>query len=250
MEVSKRVTALTLSILVLLPFVCAFAVLASPSEPIAPSPLVEEVETVVETATDVTEESEPQEEEQQGPITTKLLKEVSHHYGLTEGSYWTEYQGEYRYRSVSDDLWGSIRPAGSGGYQSCNYQNQYECHGFACYVLAKAVTRLRGEDTEVVPRTADASGFVKLMPDQVDDLRIGDIVRVEGVSYQHTALLYDITEDGRLIFLESGGGNRCRIRLGVGFNHDPAYDTLEAIKNRYALEYVYRYVGQEAEVTE
>ena len=246
MEVSKRIIALGLSIMVVLPFICAFAVLASPSNSAAdPTPVVEKVAPVAQTATDVVEESQP--EEQQGPITTQLLQEVSYHYGLTEGAYWTEYQGEYRLRTAADDLWGSARPAGSGGYQSCNYQNQYECHGFACYVLAKAVSRLRGEDTEVVPRTGDGEGFVKLMPNQVTDLRIGDVVRVEGFSYQHTALVYDITKDGRLIFLESGGGNRCRIRLGVGFNHDPDYDTLEKITDRYALEYVYRYVGEETE---
>ncbi len=198
-------------------------------------------------------------------ITTELLEQVCMTYGYRPGKYWTVDEPEsglaFGYQSgnyfggrvnccsvvnhtVNQDLMASTHPVLSGeSYKSYNYQNQYECHGFACYVLAKAVTLLTGTPTEAVPRNGNVDGFVKLSPHEVTHLQIGDLVRVEGGG-EHTALVYDITPTGQLIFLESGGGNRCRIRLGVGFNHSEKYDTLQAITQRYRLEYVYRYQGK------
>ena len=190
-------------------------------------------------------EDEPQPE-QPTLVSTDLIDQVSEEYDLVDGKYWSTATMGNSMGNVSDNLIGSNSPV-DGYYMSYNYQNQYECHGFACYLAALAVTKLRGEHTEAVPRNGNVNGFIKLLPGEVTYLQIGDIVRVEGDGVEHTALVYDIEEDGRLYFIESGGGNACRIRMGEGFNHTPALNTLEAICNRYPLEYVYRYVGETEE---
>ncbi len=236
-----------ISIMIVLSYVFALVAMAASSP-----------ETVPQTATDVpvavTKEPEVVppvveepvvEEEPVTLITTPLIDEVCEPYGLVEGNYWATATMGGTMANTTHKLVGGSHPTG-GGYVSYNYQNQYECHGFACYVQSLAVSALRGEPTEAVPRTGDHSGFVKLLPHEVTDLQIGDVVRVEGSGVEHTALVYDITQDGRLYFLESGGGNACRIRMGEGFNHSPDLNTLEAIRERYPLEYVYRYTGAES----
>ena len=194
-----------------------------------------------------------------GSITTDMIDAMCQKYHLTPGNYWTIYEpssglasfsGRYnccsdQMMTVTDDLVGCGNPVQDNNYyKSYNYMNQYECHGFACYVMAQVVTHLVGKPMDAVPRTGNHDGWVKYLPDQITDLRVGDIFRVEGGGAQHTAVVYRIDQNGRAWFLESGGGNACAIRLGVGFNHCEDYDTLEKIRDRYCIEYLYRYVGQ------
>ena len=253
----KRIGALALCIMTVLPFTCALAALAaSPAFTVAESPtdlpatmtdLPAQTPTVTVTPTQVEPIEPPAPPE--SPVSTRHIQSVCQRYDLTPDKYWSVKESgggncSSVMGTVASALTGSDHPVNGGGYKSYNYMNQYECHGFACYVMAKVVTELRGCPTEAVPRTGDHSGWIKLLPHQVTDLRVGDIVRVEGASYQHTAVVYAVDENGRAQFLESGGSNACRIRLGMGFNHDPSLDTLERITDRYCLEYVYRYTGE------
>lgn len=246
---SKRFYALVLSIMIVLSYVCALVAMAATSPEEVPQtatdiPVAEETIPQVVPAP-VVEEVPEVEEQQKLPcvITPEMIDAVCEPYGLVEGNYWATATMGGTMGNASHKLLGGSHPTGSG-YVSYNYQNQYECHGFACYVQSLAVSKLRGEATDAVPRTGNHSGFVKLLPEEVTYLQIGDVVRIEGNGAEHTALVYDITEDGRLYFLESAGGNSCRIRLGEGFNHTPELNTLEAIMERYPLEYVYRYTGE------
>ena len=201
-----------------------------------------------------------------GGITTEMIQQVCDKYGYQNGKYWCVYENDgtrvsgnqsgnlftdrengcsTRMATVAYRLDAGDHPVESGNYyKSYNYMNQYECHGFACYVMAKVVQRKTGRDRDVVPRMGDRNGWKRIPADKATDLKVGDIVRIEDDYNQHSAVVYSIDKKGRATFLESGGGASCRIRLGKGFNFSEELDTLEKIRSRYTLEYVYRYTGK------
>lgn len=205
-------------------------------------------------------------EKQSGPITTDMIQAVCDKYGYHNGKYWCIYEndglmvsgnrmGNYladrengcsvRMATVNYRLDAGDHPVQSGDYyKSYNYANQYECHGFACYVMAKVVQKRTGRNNDVIPRMGSRNGWKRIEADEATDLQVGDIVRVEDDVNQHSAVVYSIDKKGRATFLESGGGASCAIRLGKGFNFLEGLDTLEKIRSRYTLEYVYRYTGK------
>lgn len=202
-----------------------------------------------------------------GKITTKQIKAVCDKYGYANGKYWTIYQNNGKKASgtwnasktyfsnrknccstinktVKDNLYATNNPVKNGDYyKSYNYQGQYECHGFACYVMAKVVQDLTGKNNDVIPRNGSANGWTKISAKKVEELKVGDIVRVNGSNAVHSAIVYSIDSNGKITFLEAGGGSACKIRLGVGFDFSTKYYTLQKIKDKFSLEYVYRYTG-------
>lgn len=202
-----------------------------------------------------------------GKITTEMIKAVCDKYGYADGKYWTIYQNNGKKASgtwnasktyfsnrknccstinktVKDDLYATNNPVKSGDYyKSYNYQGQYECHGFACYVMAKVVNNMTGKNNDVIPRDGNKNGWTKISAKNVTELKIGDIVRVNGSNAVHSAIVYSIDANGKITFLEAGGGSACKIRLAVGFDFSTKYYTLQKIKDNFALEYVYRYTA-------
>ena len=204
----------------------------------------------------------------EGKITTEMIKAICDKYGYANGKYWTIYQNNGKKASgtwnasktyltnrknccstinqtVKKDLYATNKPVTIGDYyKSYNYQNQYECHGFACYVMAKVVQSITGKDNDVNPKqNGNKNGWTKISAKNVTELKVGDIVRVYSSSIQHTAIVYSIDKNGKITFLEAGGGSACKIRLDVGFDFSSKYYTLQKIKDNFPLEYVYRYTG-------
>ncbi len=202
-----------------------------------------------------------------GGITTAMIQAVCDKYGYRNGKYWSIYEndglmatgdssGSYladrenccsvRSATVAYRLDASDHPVENGNYyKSYNYMNQYECHGFACYVMAKVVQRKTGRNHDVVPRMGNRNGWERIPADKAKNLKVGDIVRIESATNEHSAVVYSIDQKGKATFLESGGGAACRIRLGKGFNFSEELDTLEKIRSHYTLEYIYRYTGKQ-----
>ena len=202
-----------------------------------------------------------------GKITTEMIKAVCDKYGYANGKYWTIYDNNGKKASgtwnasktyfsnrknccstinktVKNDLYATNNPVKNGDYyKSYNYQSQYECHGFACYVMAKVVQNITGKNNDVIPRDGSKNGWTKIAAKNATDLKVGDIVRVNGSDAVHSAIVYSIDSNGKITFLEAGGGSACKIRLGVGFDFSTKYYTLQKIKDNFTLEYVYRYTG-------
>lgn len=200
-------------------------------------------------------------------ITTEQIKAVCDTYGYSNGKYWTTKQtsggkasatvnksGYYSNRknccdmnsvkSVKSDLYATSNPVTVGKYyKSYNYQNKWECHGFACYVMAKVVKNITGKNNDVNPKSGNVNGWKYINAKDVKELKVGDIVRVSSSSIVHTAIVYSIDSNGSITFLEAGGSARCKIRIGVGFDFSTKYDTLKKIKDKFSLAYVYRYEG-------
>lgn len=202
-----------------------------------------------------------------GKITTEMIKAVCDKYGYTSGKYWTIYDNNGKKASgtwnalktyfsnrknccstitktVKNDLYATTSPVKSGDYyKSYNYQGQYECHGFACYVMAKVVQNMTGKNNDVIPRNGSQNGWTKIAAKNVTELKVGDIVRVNGSKAVHSAIVYSINTNGKITFIEAGGGSACKIRLGVGFDFSTKYYDLQKIKDNFAVEYIYRYTG-------
>lgn len=203
-------------------------------------------------------------------ITTDMIKTVCDKYGYKNGSYWTTYEtssgkasgsvgpGYFSNRNnccskikltVKDDLYATNNPVVNGDYwKSYNYMNQWECHGFACYVMAKVIKNATGKSNDVMPTlNGNKNGWKMIKAPDVSDLKVGDIVRVTGGNI-HSAIVYSISKSGKITFLEAGGGSHCLIRIGEGFDFSTKYSTLESIKKspKWTFSYVYRFTDSSA----
>lgn len=171
-------------------------------------------------------------------ITTAEIQAVLDKYNYADGRYWTVKEtaggksdtcSNYS-KGISADLYSSgTKATTSNYYKSYNYQSQWQCHGFASYVMGKVT------NTEVRPTYGKGEGWTKINGKDVTSLQVGDIVRAGG----HTAVVLSV-DNGICTFVECWGSSKygCEINIGK-FNN--SCQTLSQIKSRYSLEYVFRY---------
>lgn len=172
-----------------------------------------------------------------GKISTSDIQAVLDEYGYKDGKYWTTKESgnkksdcsTVKYTRTANLYASSNKATKSGSYKSYNYEGQWECHGFACYVMAKVT------DTDVIPRNGDTKKWDKIT--KVTSLKVGDIVRS---SNGHTAIVLSIDDKGNCTFAECWGSVNSQINIGK-FNN--SCSTLSSIKNKYGIAYIYRYIG-------
>ena len=182
-------------------------------------------------------------------ITTEMIKAVCDKYGYTSGKYWTM-QTATNYSGYSNcakdnykdkDCYASTSPQGKSGsngkkYMSYNYNNTWECCGFASYVMYKVT----GKDLNAKGTTATAQNGWKVYKttSAAGCLKVGDIVRYNG----HSAIVYTVDAKGNATFVECWGSNDCVIKINSGFNTSGGSRTLSYFNNS-KLQYIYRYEG-------
>ncbi|MBE6756243.1 MAG: peptidoglycan-binding protein [Ruminococcaceae bacterium] len=172
-----------------------------------------------------------------GKVTTSAIQSILNKYGYADGKYWTLKEtnntksdcSKVKYTRSANLYAGGNKATVSGNYKSFNYENQWECHGFACYVMAKVT------GTDVIPRNGNTTNWTKIT--KPTSLKVGDIVRAPG----HTAVVLSVDSNGNCTFAECWGSVNSQINIGK-FNNKCT--TLSSIKNNYGVEYVYRYTGK------
>lgn len=177
-----------------------------------------------------------------GKITTAQIQAVLNKYGYKDGRYWTIKETRKnndcsaKSKTVSADLYASDHAASANGsYKSFNYEGQWQCHGFASYVMAKVT------GTTVRPTNSVGEGWNKIAGESnIKSLQVGDIVRTTQNKSYHTAIVLSVDSNGKCTFAEAWGSRGCEINIGK-FNG--RYSTLSELKNAYNVEYVFRYNG-------
>lgn len=176
-----------------------------------------------------------------GKISTSAIQKVLDRYGYKSGTYWTvpsskSYSGYTLCASSSSGstYMASKYPAGtkaSGGktYMSYNYDNKWQCMGFAHFVMANVTGTNPAKLT---------NGWKKYT--SVSRLQVGDIVRTGG----HSSIVLSVDSNGNAKFAECWGNQKygCLIKIGVGFNGSSC-TTYSSINKKYTVKYIYRYVG-------
>ena len=179
-----------------------------------------------------------------GSITTQDIQRVLDKYGYTTGSYWTmwDYPNSgssdcgATVQTINSELYASSNPATSSSSQSWksyNFNNSWQCHGFALYVMSKV--------TGNTVSSAGGTNWTKITS-KPSYLQVGDIIRTS----QHTAVVLT-ADNGTYTFAECWGGSQNKISIGKGFNY--SYYTLDSITSRYSFQYVLRYGGSPAPVS-
>lgn len=175
---------------------------------------------------------------QDGKITTAQIQAVLDKYGYKTGMYWTVKETRNgndcsaKSQSWTTPLYATKHAASANGsYKSYNFSWQYECHGFATYVMSNVT------GTTVRPTYNGGEGWTKIAGEsKIKELKVGDIIRTSG----HTAIVLSVDANGVCTFAEAWGSVGCKINIGK-FNGK--YNTLSQLKSAYQVEYVYRYVG-------
>ena len=175
-----------------------------------------------------------------GSITTQDIQRVLDKYGYTTGSYWTmwdypNYGGSdcgATVQTINSELYASSNPATSSSsnvqsWKSYNFNNSWQCHGFALYVMSKV--------TGNTVSSAGGTNWTKITS-KPSYLQIGDIIRTS----QHTAVVLT-ADNGRYTFAECWGSSKNKISIGKGFNY--YYYTLDSITSNDTFQYVLRYNG-------
>ena len=175
-----------------------------------------------------------------GSITTQDIQRVLDKYGYTTGSYWTmwdypNYGGSdcgATVQTINSELYASSNPATSSSsnvqsWKSYNFNNAWQCHGFALYVMSKV--------TGNTVSSAGGTNWTKITS-KPSYLQIGDIIRTT----QHTAVVLT-ADNGRYTFAECWGSSQNKISIGKGFNY--YYYTLDSITSNDTFQYVLRYGG-------
>ena len=184
-----------------------------------------------------------------GKITTQMIKAVCDKYGYTSGKYWTV-QTSTNYPGYSNcaktnykgkNCVASTIPQGgkdSNGkkYMSYNYNNTWECCGFASFVMHEVT----GKELNAKGSSATAQNGWKVYKSTsaAGSLKVGDIVRYNG----HSAVVYSVDSKGNATFVECWGGSDCVIKINSGFNKSSGTRTLSYFNNSN-LKYIYRYEG-------
>jgi translation elongation factor P/translation initiation factor 5A len=174
-----------------------------------------------------------------GKITTAQIQSVLNKYNYKSNMYWTvvssKTYGNYTLCAASSK--GSTYMAtkykagtktSSGTYMSYNYNNSWQCMGFANFVMAQVT----GSDPKNLK-----NGWKKLT--SVSSLQVGDIIRSNS---GHSSIVLSVDSKGNCTFAECWGSEDCVIKVGGGFNGNSC-KTLSSIKSKYGLNYVYRYEG-------
>lgn len=171
-------------------------------------------------------------------IKTSQIQAVLDKYGYKDGKYWTIKEkrngnncSANAYNKDANLYATNYAATTNGAYKSYNYENQWQCHGFASYVMAKVT------NTKIRPTYNVGDGWKKISGENnIKELLVGDIIRTTG----HTAVVLSVNDDGTCTFAEVWGSEGCQINIGK-FNN--SCSTLAKIKSSYNVEYVFRYVG-------
>lgn len=174
-----------------------------------------------------------------GKITTSQIQAVLDRYGYKTGKYWTvlsssTYPGYSlcAKSSSGSNYMATTHPAGtksgSKTYMSYNYGNQWQCMGFAHFVM----TQVTGSN----PKNYSSNKWKKLT--SVSSLKVGDIIRSKS---GHSSIVLSVDSNGNCTFAECWGSAKCKLSIGKGFNG--SYTTLSSIKSKYGISYIYRYEG-------
>lgn len=184
-----------------------------------------------------------------GKITTEMIKAVCEKYGYTSGKYWTvqtntNYPGYSNCAKANykgENCLASTVPQGSkdkkgNKYMSYNYNNTWECCGFASYIMHQVT----GKELNAKGSSATAQNGWKVYKSTAaaGSLKVGDIVRYNG----HSAIVYTVDSKGNATFVECWGSNDCIIKINSGFNKSSGTRTLSYFNNSN-LKYIYRYEG-------
>lgn len=184
-----------------------------------------------------------------GKITTEMIKAVCDKYGYTSDKYWTmktntsypNYSNCAKSNYKDKDCYASSIPQGNkdkngNKYMSYNYNNTWECCGFASYIMYKVT----GKELKAGSSSATAQNGWKVYKSTsaAGSLKVGDIIRYNG----HSAIVYTVDSKGNATFVECWGSKDCVIKINSGFNKSTGTRTLSYFNNS-KLKYIYRYEG-------
>lgn len=184
-----------------------------------------------------------------GKITTEQIRAVCNKYGYTSGKYWTmqtntNYPGysncanaNYKGKScVASTIPQGGKDANGKKYMSYNYNNTWECCGFASFIMHEVT----GKELNARGSSATAQNGWKVYKSTATAgcLKVGDIIRYNG----HSAIVYTVDSKGNATFVEVWGGKDCIIKINSGFNTSTGTRTLSYFNNSN-LTYIYRYEG-------
>ena len=177
-----------------------------------------------------------------GSITTQDIQRVLDKYGYTTGSYWTmwdypNYGGSdcgATVQTINSELYASSNPATSSSsnvqsWKSYNFNNAWQCHGFALYVMSKV--------TGNTVSSAGGTNWTKITS-KPSYLQVGDIIHTS----QHTAVVLT-ADNGRYTFAECWGSKKYGSQISIGKGFNCYYYTLDSIMSNDTFQYVLRYGG-------
>ena len=182
-----------------------------------------------------------------GKITTAQIKAVLDRYNYVSGRFWTTYEdtGAKTLHDGSQVKWdnkdcpssaSSKKNSTGKHYVSYNYNNTWECCGFASYVMYKVT----GKAISAGATSAKAQNGWKVYTStkSAGSLKVGDIIRYNG----HSAIVYTVDKNGNATFVECWGSDGCVIKVNSGFNTSKGTRTLSYFNNSN-FKYIYRYEG-------
>lgn len=180
-------------------------------------------------------------------ITTAQIQAVLDKYNYVSDSYWTTYEdtGTKTAHDGSQVKWdnkdcpSSTSPKkNSTGkhYVSYNYNNTWECCGFASYVMYKVT----GKAISAGSTSAKAQNGWKVYTStkSAGSFKVGDIIRYNG----HSAIVYSVDKNGNATFAECWGSKGCVIKVNSGFNTTKGTRNIDYFNNSN-FKYIYRYEG-------
>ena len=167
-----------------------------------------------------------------GAITTQSIQAVLDKYNYRNGMYWSPERND-----------SSLQTTGYMAHtKSCGITYRYngkQCWGFANFVM-HAVT-----GTNVNPSNGNNGLWVKLYASQVNELRVGDIVRIQYENdddYGHSGVVLSINGT-KCTFVQEFGAS-AEINIGpLASKKYGTHSTLASMKSKNYLYFVYRYIG-------
>ena len=167
-----------------------------------------------------------------GAITTQNIQAVLDKYNYRNGMYWSPERND-----------SSLQTTGYMAHtKSCGITYRYngkQCWGFANFVM-HAVT-----GTNVNPSNGNNGLWVKLYASQVNELRVGDIVRIQYENdddYGHSGVVLSINGT-KCTFVQEFGAS-AEINIGpLASKKYGTHSTLASMKSKNYLYFVYRYIG-------
>ena len=187
-----------------------------------------------------------------GKITKADIDEVCSKYNYASGQFWTATSGTRFLSSCKSAAPSSMCNGDKTSYVSYSYYGASQCYVFADYVMANVASNKKGSTVELPSGQFSwavgsvHNGFKKYSAENCGGLKVGDIIRGygnNGLSDQHSAIVYDIDKSGNITFLEvwgSSGQISFSEHFG-GWSRSPR--TYEGLKNNWGINYVIRYEG-------
>ena len=167
-----------------------------------------------------------------GAITTQSIQAVLDKYNYRNGMYWSPERND-----------SSLQTTGYMAHtKSCGITYRYngkQCWGFANFVM-HAVT-----GTNVNPSNGNNGLWVRLTASQVNELRVGDIVRIQYENDDrngHSGVVLSINGT-KCTFVQEFGAS-AKINIGpLASKKYGTHSTLASMKSKNYLYFVYRYIG-------